>query len=63
MFGTTISWKSNLQLVVAFSTTEAEYIVVSEALKEATWLEGMIEEMGIHHEDVKVHCDINVQYT
>lgn len=57
MFGTTISWKSNRKSVVALSTTEAEYIVVSEALKEAMWLKEMIEEMGIHQEGFKVHCD------
>ena len=30
-----ISWKSNLQLVVALSTTEAELIAVFEVVKEA----------------------------
>ena len=33
LYGTTISWKSMLQLVVALSTTEAEYIAVTEAIK------------------------------
>lgn len=32
--GTCISWKSQLQSIVALSTTEVEYIVVTEAIKE-----------------------------
>jgi hypothetical protein len=36
--GTTISWISKLQKVVALSTTEAEYVVATEASKEMIWL-------------------------
>ena len=32
--GTTISWDSNLQKVVALSTTEAEYVAMIEAEKK-----------------------------
>ncbi|KAL0375656.1 UNVERIFIED_CONTAM: Retrovirus-related Pol polyprotein from transposon TNT 1-94 [Sesamum calycinum] len=38
--GACISWKSQLQNIVALSTTEAEYIAITEAFKEALWLEG-----------------------
>ena len=33
-----ISWQSKLQKCVALSTTEAEYIVATEAGKEMVWL-------------------------
>ncbi|XP_073127337.1 secreted RxLR effector protein 161-like [Henckelia pumila] len=35
LFGTVVTWKSTLQPVVALSTTEAEFIAVTEAIKEA----------------------------
>ena len=57
VYGNIVSWKSNLQSVVALSTTEAEYIVVIEALKEAMWLWRLVEELGIILEHVKVFCD------
>ena len=36
--GTAVSWGSQLQKIVALSTTEAEYIAVIEASKEMVWL-------------------------
>ncbi len=57
LFGTAISWKANQQSVVALSTTQAEYIALVEGVKEAIWLKGMIGELGITQECVKVHCD------
>lgn len=44
--GGTINWKSNLQKVVALSTTEAEYMALTEAVKEVVWLKGLMNEMG-----------------
>jgi len=37
-----VSWKANLQATVALSTTEAEYMAICEACKEAIWLRGVI---------------------
>ena len=45
--GCCVSWKSQLQSVVALSTTEAEYIAVTEAIKEAIWLQGLLSEINV----------------
>ena len=37
LYGSAVSWKSNLQSMVALSTTEAEYIAMTEAVKESFW--------------------------
>ncbi|XP_042065599.1 secreted RxLR effector protein 161-like [Salvia splendens] len=40
-----ISWKSQLQHIVALSTTELEYIAITEAMKEDVWLTGVLSEL------------------
>ena len=40
IYGGAMSWKSSLQSVVALSTTEAEYMAIIEAIKEAIWMKG-----------------------
>ncbi|XP_061357835.1 secreted RxLR effector protein 161-like [Gastrolobium bilobum] len=42
MGGNVVSWKCNLQHIVALSTTEAEYVALTEAVKEAIWLKGIV---------------------
>ena len=42
-----ISWKTSLQSIAALSTTEAEYMVATEGIKEAIWLQGLLIELGI----------------
>ncbi|XP_042043367.1 secreted RxLR effector protein 161-like [Salvia splendens] len=59
LFGTAISWKSNLQSVVALSTTEAEYISLAEAVKEAKWLKEYWGILGVVQEAVTILCDSN----
>ncbi|KAL5573432.1 hypothetical protein UlMin_023029 [Ulmus minor] len=41
--GCCISWKAQLQLVVALSTTEAKSIAATEAIKEALWWKVLLE--------------------
>lgn len=43
--------------MVTLSTTEAEYIALTEAIKEGIWLNGIIREFGIQHEYVSIMCD------
>nr|GEU51098.1 reverse transcriptase domain-containing protein [Tanacetum cinerariifolium] len=55
--GCVVSWKATLQHVVALSTTEAEYMALMEAVKEAIWLKGLLEELGVELNRVTVNCD------
>lgn len=51
-----VSLKSSLQGVVAFSTTKAEYIALTEASKEAVWLKGFMSELGFKQEAIVIYC-------
>jgi hypothetical protein len=55
--GTTVSWISKLQKVVALSTTEAEYVASTEASKEMIWLQRFMEELGKKQENNRLYCD------
>jgi hypothetical protein len=55
--GTAVSWISKLQRVVALSTTEAEYVAITEASKEMIWLQMFMEELGKKQEDNRLYCD------
>ena len=55
--GNPVSWRSSLQKVVALSSTESEYIALSEASREAVWLKGFVSELGFSQEAVKIYCD------
>ena len=46
--GSCISWNSCKQPTVALSSTEAEYMALSQATKEAIWLKWLLEELGFH---------------
>lgn len=56
--GSAISWRSQKQRTVVLSTTEAEYVSLSEASKEAMYLRNLMEEMGLEYlMDVKLGTD------
>ncbi|KAL0394458.1 UNVERIFIED_CONTAM: Retrovirus-related Pol polyprotein from transposon TNT 1-94 [Sesamum latifolium] len=60
--GGVVAWKSFKQDTTADSTTEAEYIVASEAAKEAFWMKNYIQELGVVPsiaEPVVIFCDNN----
>jgi hypothetical protein len=46
-----------LHHIVALSTTEAEFISLTEAVKEAIWLHGFLGDLGIEQVDHVVFCD------
>lgn len=53
MNGGAITWNSKKQPTVALSTTEAEYMAMSSATQEATWIRNLKNEMFAHAADTK----------
>uniref|UniRef100_A0A803KS96 Uncharacterized protein n=1 Tax=Chenopodium quinoa TaxID=63459 RepID=A0A803KS96_CHEQI len=58
IFGAPVSWRSMLQATVALSTTEAEYMAMTEGVKESLWLRGLLDDLGFRQEGVQLSCDI-----
>ena len=52
-----VSWVSRLQKIVTLSTTEAEYVAVTEASKEMIWLNGCLEELDLKQGRGVLYCD------
>ncbi|OIV89834.1 hypothetical protein TanjilG_28396 [Lupinus angustifolius] len=57
LVGGSIIWRSSVQSVIAMSTIEAGYMAAGEASKEAMWLMGLVNELGIEQGGVPLHCD------
>ncbi|GJT10613.1 retrotransposon protein, putative, ty1-copia subclass [Tanacetum coccineum] len=55
--GCDVSWKAILQATTALSTTEAEYMVISEACKEAIWLRNLFNEFSGFTSCTTIFCD------
>ncbi|KAK3042534.1 LOW QUALITY PROTEIN: hypothetical protein RJ639_000258 [Escallonia herrerae] len=54
----TVVMKHPLQAhATTLSTTEAEYMALTEAAKEALWLKGPVEELGFKQRGVLLQCD------
>ena len=47
-----ITWSSKKQISTALSSTEAEYVALSEASREACWLRNLYTELGFLRENV-----------
>ena len=41
--------QQHVQSIVALSSTEAEYVAATEAIKEALWLQGLLKELEVLH--------------
>ena len=52
-----LSWRATLQSIVACSNTDAEYMAVSEACKEAIWLRGLYTELCGDESCPTIFCD------
>ena len=60
--GGAVSWKTRKQDIVALSTTEAEYIALTEASKEVIWMRRLLHEIETrdiesHSTDIRQHHD------
>ena len=52
-----ISWTSKIQSVVALSSSEAEYIALSMATQEATWMQKLLNDLHARVRPVKIMED------
>ena len=52
-----ISWKATLQPIAAYSTTKVEYIVTTKGVKEALWLQALVNELGLTQDVLVVFCN------
>ena len=55
--GTPVAWKSGLQPIVAHSTAEAEYISLSDAVREAMYIRRLLSELSIDSGPITAHED------
>lgn len=56
--GAAVTWNAKKQTLVALSTTEAEYIALSHAGREAIWIRSLLREVGFAPTNATdIHCD------
>jgi hypothetical protein len=59
--GGAIIWQSKLQLIIALSTMEAEYMAATPATKSGIWLRGLLDELKFNFGErpTTIFCDNN----
>ena len=57
LIGAPISFKCTLQSIVVLSTIEAKYMVLIEDEKDAIWLGGLLDELGVSHKQISIYSD------
>ncbi|RDY10304.1 hypothetical protein CR513_05197, partial [Mucuna pruriens] len=55
--GGVVAWQSKLQKCVALSTTETEFISITEACKEFLWVKKFLQELGFVQDKYLLFCD------
>jgi hypothetical protein len=56
--GGAISWNSKKQPTIALSTTEAEYMAISQCTREAIWLRQLMSDVGLEQKKATlIMCD------
>lgn len=59
MHGSTISWSSKKQTCVALSSTEAEFIALSETCKETLWIRRLLKDFNQPVDDATIIYEDN----
>ena len=57
MTGGPVCWRLILKFTFALFTAIMEYMTIIIAFKEAIWIHGLINNLGISQEHIQVFCD------
>lgn len=57
VYGATVIWSSKKQQSVALSSTEAEYVALTQGIQDIIWLKGLLNDMNIDAGTVTVYED------
>jgi len=52
-----MAWQSRMKMCVALSTTEAKFIVITEACKGLLWLKKFLRELGFVQDNYPLFVD------
>ena len=55
LYGGPVLWRSFLQPIMILSTTEVEYIGITEAAKKTLWLKGLALEIRFPQDAIRMH--------